>query len=128
MAVGEPVDALAGDAGEWPGELGEGDEHVTDGDVGAQPPRGLGARHESFDGLFEAPALGEQVGVVPVEDAGEHRAQGADALVGRRVDEAAERGERIGLRRLGLLRAQGGAEVTARTTSWVRAARSGKLR
>ncbi|CAO0834024.1 hypothetical protein SMICM17S_10618 [Streptomyces microflavus] len=107
--MGEAVDVQAGDAGQRPGELGEGDEYVTDGDVGTQPPRGHGARHEPLDGLFEASARGEQVGVVLVEDAGEHRAQGADPFVGGRVHEAAERGERVGLRGDGLFGPQGGA-------------------
>lgn len=126
--MGEPVDARTGDAGQRPGELGEGDEYVTDGDVGAQTPRGHGALDEPFDGLFEATALGEQFGMVLVEAAGQHRAQRADPFVGRRVHEAAERGERVGLPVAASSARSVVRQVTASTTSWVSAARSGKFR
>ena len=80
-----------------PGELGEGDHQVADADVGAEPAGRPGALHEALDGLFEALARGDAVGVVLVEAAGEHRAQRADPLVGGGVDEAPQRREGVGL-------------------------------
>ena len=98
-------------AGQRPGELGEGDHQVSDGDVGAQLPGRLARSMSRLDGRLEPLAGRSQVGVVLVEGAGEHRAQGADPLVGRGVHEAAQRVEArrrlLGERPLGLRRTCG---------------------
>lgn len=130
MAVGVPVDVQAGEARKRPGELGEGDQQISDGDVGAEPSCRMGTVDETLDDPFEPVAFGEQVGMVLVEvDAsGEHRAQGADPLVGGRVGEAAQRDEGSDSPAAASSARSAVPPRTARTTSWTRAARSAKFR
>lgn len=128
MTVGEAVDVQAGGAGQRPGELGEADQYVTDGDVGAQAPRGHGARHEPFDSLFEAAALGEQFGMVlskPPDSIGQSAPMRSSAAACTKRQSAAKgsASSATASSARSVVR-----EVTERTTSWVSAARSGKFR